>query len=383
LIRVVALILAIPEFALAQGNSELDELKAQVAALSQKIVEIEAREAEQAKVANNGEVAKAPGWQERISVTGDFRYRFDGTDDEGREYVGLQRLRARLFVDGKVNDTTNVVLQFGTGGPNPRSQDATLSEDGSSKDVTLRQAYVNWRPMKDMAVTAGKMPTPWALNPLDYFHDSDYYPEGIAVKYGAADGFHATGHWLQVAERGGDDDTSMWGAQVGYSSDLFFANVGYQDFQKIQGYNPCFTGNCNGNTVDASGNLVNDYNLLQARGGVKFAGASLFGSWAQNLEADDEDTAFSFGVNYGNVKDPGSWSVGALYQDVEKDALYGGMIDGTFAGGRTAHDGYVLSGAYGFSRNWSGSLLWFINEVDKTANPHDYDRYQFDLLWKF
>ena len=199
LTRAVALAVVFPVCALAQGNSELDELKAQVAALNQKIVEMEAREAEKAKVSDqdtkDAKASKASSWQDRISVNGDFRYRFDGTDDEGREYVGLQRLRARLFVDGKVNDTTNVVMQLGTGGPNPRSQDATFSEDGSSKDVTLRQAYVNWRPMTDLAVTAGKMPTPWVLNPLDFFHDSDYFPEGIALKYGAAAGFHASGYW--------------------------------------------------------------------------------------------------------------------------------------------------------------------------------------------
>ena len=187
----LALTLVAPISVVAQGNSELDELKAQVAALNQKIVDMEAREAEKAKVSTVAKDAKASGWQDRISVNGDFRYRFDGTDDEGREYVGLQRLRARLFVDGKVNNTTNVVMQLGTGGPNPRSQDATFSEDGSSKDVTLRQAYVNWRPMTDVAVTAGKMPTPWVLNPLDFFHDSDYFPEGIALKYCAAAGFHA------------------------------------------------------------------------------------------------------------------------------------------------------------------------------------------------
>jgi hypothetical protein len=381
--------LAFPLDAVAQANPELDALKAQVAALNQKIIDMEAREAEKAKASavtpapKTAADAKTASWSDRIAVNGDFRYRSDGTDDEGKEYVGLQRLRGRLFVDGKVNDTTNVVMQLGTGGFNPRSQDATLSGDGSSKEVTLRQAYVNWRPVADVALTAGKLPTPWALNPLDFFHDSDYYPEGIAVRYGAATGLHASGFWLQLAERGGDDETTILGTQLGYASDLFFANVAYQDFQNIEGYNPCFNGNCNGNTVDLAGNLVNDFNLLQVRGGVKLAGVSVFASWAQNVEADDEDTAYSFGFNYGKVKDPGSWSVGALYQDVEKDALYGGMFDGTFAGGRTAHDGYVLSGAYVLSKNWSGSLLWFINEVDKTANPHDYDRYQLDLLWKF
>ena len=383
---VVIALIALPLAALAQANPELEQLKAEVAALNQKILEMEAREADKARVAAPAPAPQgghATNWADKLAVSGDFRYRFDGTDDEGKEYVGLQRLRARIFVDGKVNDTTNVVMQLGTGGPNPRSQDATLSDDGASKDVTLRQAYVNWRPRADMAITAGKMPTPWALNPLDYFHDTDYYPEGMAVKYGVTAGFQAAGFWTQIAERGGDDDTSMWGGQVGYSNDLWYAHVLYQDFQKIQGYNPCYAGNCNGNTVDAGANLVNDYNLLQVRGGVRLAGVDVFASWGQNLDADAEDTAYSFGFSYGKVKDPGSWSVGAVYQDVEADALYGGMLDATFGGGRTAHDGFVLSGAYGFSRNWSGSLLWFVNKVDKTANPHDYDRYQLDLLWKF
>jgi flagellar motor protein MotB len=391
----VALGLAFPLGALAQGNPELEELKAQVAALQQKIQEMEAREAAKAtaapapgpadaKAATAATTAQAPNWSERISVNGDFRYRFDGTDEESREYSGRQSLRARLIVDGRINDTTNVVMQLGTGGANPRSQEATLSGDGGAKEITLRQAYVNWKPIKGVTVTAGKMPTPWVLNPVDYYHDSDYYPEGIAVKYGAASGFHAAGFWTQIAERGSfSDESSMLGAQVGYSNDLFFANVAYQDFQRMKGYNPCFAGsNCNGNTL-VGGLLANDYNLVQVRGGLKLSGVTIFGSWDQNLEADDEDTAYSFGITYGKVKDPGSWSVGALYQDVERDALYGGMLDGTFAGGRTAHDGYVLSGAYGFAKNWSGSLLWFINEVDQAGTPHDYDRFQLDLLWKF
>jgi hypothetical protein len=380
----LALALVAPFPAVAQANPELEALKAQVAALSQKIVEMEAREAEKAKAAADAKVAAdakaakpaASSWTDRISASGDFRYRVDGTDEEGKHYAGLQRLRARLSVDGRVNDNTNVVMQISTGGANPRSQDATFNGDGDSEEFRVRQAYVNWRPVTDLAVTAGKMPVPWALNPIDYFHDSDYYPEGIAAKYGAKTGFHASGYWTQIAERGSfDDESSILGAQAGYVSELFFENM--------QGFNPCYNGVCNGNTVDSGGRLVNDYNLLQVRGGVNLSDFTVFGSWGQNLEADDEDTAYSFGVNYGKVKDAGSWSVGALYQDVEKDALYGGMIDGTFAGGRTAHDGYVLSGGYAVSKNWSGSLLWFINEVDKTGIEHDYDRFQLDLLWKF
>src|SRR5688500_15142367 len=96
-IRAVLLGLTFPLGAWAQGNPELEELKAQVAALNQKILDMEAREAAQAKaaapVAQEAKAAKPRSWSDRISVTGDFRYRSDGTDEEGREYVGLQRLR--------------------------------------------------------------------------------------------------------------------------------------------------------------------------------------------------------------------------------------------------------------------------------------------------
>jgi|GEM_PF-2213154 hypothetical protein len=386
----IALTLVTPVAALAQSNPELEALKAQVAALNQKIVDMEAREAEKAKVAPAPAVAPAAkeakpasSWTDKVAVTGDFRYRFDGIDEENLKYSGKQSIRARLNVNAKVNDTTNVVMQLGTGGAAPRTQEATLGGDGTGKEISLRQAYVNWKPVKDLAVVAGKMPTPWAVNSMDYFHDTDYYVEGIGVKYGAAKGFYGSGYWLQVAERGSfDDETSILGGQVGYANDLFYANVGYQDFQNAKGYNPCYNGNCNGNTL-VGGVLANDYNLVQARAGVMFAGFTLFGSWDQNLEADAEDTAYSLGVTYGKVADAGSWSVGALYQDVEKDALYGGMLDATFAGGKTAHDGYVLTGAYGLSKSWSVTGLWFVNSVAKDANEHDYDRFQVDLLWKF
>ena len=202
------------------------------------------------------------------------------------------------------------------------------------------------------------------------------------VQLDAPAGFYGKGYWLQIDERGGDDDTSVWGGEVGYAGDVFYASLGYQDFEDIEGFNPCYQGNCNGNTVDANGNLVFDYNVTRLRAGAKFAGFNLFGSWARNGDAE-EDTAYSYGAVYGKVDDPGTWSVAAAYHDVEKDALYGGMIDATFAGGRSANDGYSIKGTYALARNWVGSFIWFDTTTDKLGNPHDYNRYQLDLLWKF
>lgn len=384
---IVALALSGPAPAFAQTQDEIAELKAQVAELTRKIADLEAASARRPQPEEKVESAPeppqaAPSWTDRVTLKGDFRYRFEGIDEEGRDNRDRQRFRTRLMVNADVSDDIRVALEIATGGSNPRSRDVTLDGDAGAKDISLRQAYVNWTPTDLVAVTAGKMPQPWARNPVEYFYDSDYMPEGLAVGFGGSSPFYGKGYWLQVDERGSGADTSAWGGEVGFNGKMFYASLGYQDFEDAEGFNPCFQGNCNGNTVDANGNLVFDYNITRLRGGVKIAGFDLFGEWANNSDAE-EDTAYAFGGVYGKVKDPGSWSIAALYQDVEKDALYGGMIDATFGGGRTAIDGYSIKGTYAFTKNWVGSFIWFDNSIDKLGNERDYNRYQLDMLFKF
>lgn len=377
----IGMAFALPVSVCAQSTSEIDELKAQLAELTRKIEELE-KNAQLEKTARQQPDPSKPAWTDRISLKGDFRYRFEGIDEDGLDNRDRQRIRARVMLNGEVSDTTRVGFEVSTGGSNPRSRDATLDGDGSAKDFDLRQAYLRWQPLDALGLTAGKMPQPWSRNPVEYFYDSDYMPEGLAVGFTAGGGFGGTAYWFQIDERGSDDDTSVLGGELGYTGEMFYATVSYQDFREMDGFNPCYQGNCNGNTVDANGNLVNDYNIVQLRGGVKLAGFDVFGSWARNDDAD-EDTAYSFGAVYGTVKEPGSWSLAALYQDMEADALYGGMIDATFAGGRSAHDGYSIKGAYAITKNWTGSLIYFSNNIDKLADERDYQRYQLDLLWKF
>jgi len=366
---VIALALTVSVSAFAQSQDENAELRSRVSELSEKVAELEAQ---QAKFR----------WAEKLALKGDFRYRFEGIDEAGRDNRDRQRLRTRLMINADVNDDIRVGVEISTGGSNPRSRDVTLDGDASAKEISLRRAYVSWQATDRLAVTAGKMPQPWTRNPVEYFYDSDYMPEGLAVGFANDAGFYGKGYWLQIDERGADDDSSVWGGEVGYDAGLFYASLGYQDFRKMDGYNPCFQGNCNGNTVDAAGNLVYDYNITRLRGGVKLAGFDIFGSWARNGDAD-EDTAYAIGVVYGKVRDPGSWSIAAAYQDMEKDALYGGMIDATFAGGRSAHDGFSVKGTYAITKNWTGSFIWFDNSIDKLADERDYNRYQLDLLFKF
>lgn len=369
---VIALALTVSVSAFAQSPDDNAELESQVRELNEKVAALEAK---QAKFS----------WAEKLSLKGDFRYRFEGIDVEGVQGLedrDRQRIRARLMIHANVNDDISVSMEVSTGGSNPRSRDVTLGSDASAKDITLRQAYVNWKPTGRTMVTAGKMPQPWARNPVEYFYDSDYMPEGLAVGFASDSGFYGKGYWLQINERLARDDTSVWGGEVGYNGSMLYASLGYQDFRDMQGQNPCFLLICNGNTLDADRNLVYDYNITRLRGGVKLASFNIFGSWARNGDAD-EDTAYAFGAVYGKVKDPGSWSIAAAYQDMQKDALYGGMIDATFAGGRSAHDGFSVKGTYAITKNWTGSFIWFDNSIDKLADERDYSRYQLDLLFKF
>lgn len=382
----VVLALTAPAPAFAQTQDEIAELKAQVAELNRKIANLEARSVRKPAPDEDVEAPEAPraapGWTDKVTLKGDFRYRFEGIDEEGRDNRDRQRFRTRLMLNADVSDDIRVALEIATGGSNPRSRDVTLDGDAAAKDISLRRAYVNWTPTDMLALTAGKMPQPWARNPVEYFYDSDYMPEGLAVGFGGSSRFYGKGYWLQIDERGSDADTSVWGGEVGFNGEMLYASLGYQDFEDAQGFNPCFQGNCNGNTVDANGNLVHDYNITRLRGGMKIAGFDIFGSWARNSDAE-EDTAYAFGGVYGKVRDPGSWSIAALYQDMEKDALYGGMIDATFGAGRTANDGFSVKGAYAITRNWVGSFIWFDNSIDKLGNERDYNRYQLDMLFKF
>ena len=373
----VALALSLPASALAQSQSDIDALKSQVDELNRKIEGLEAKDAK-------------TSWTEKVKIKADLRYRYEDIDQEGRESRERHRIRARLGIIGQVSDTVELGVQLATGGDDPRSTNQTLGGDGSTKDIGLDLGYVKWSPTGSVDVTAGKMKYPWEKNALSYFFDGDYNPEGLAINFDNGGIFFANAHWFQIAERSSDDDSSVVGGQLGLRGDLggigLYGTVGYQDYIDVKGFAPCYEGNCNGNSVDASGNLIYDYNIIYASVGAKFdigPGLDVFAGYAQNQEADAGDTAYSYGAKLGKAKDPGTWEIGLAYEDHEKDALYGGIVDSDFGGGNTDVDGWVLKGGYAVAKNWTIGLTYLQNKIDKTGTERDYDRYQLDFQWKY
>jgi hypothetical protein len=437
-----------PAPAFAQ-NAEIEALKAQLAALSAKIDQLEKAQTQTQKSVDETQATAdktadvLAQEKSRLSFGGDIRYRNETFDVEHVERNrNRDRVRARLNANYRINDTLTGVFGIATGGPDPRSSNQTLTDQNSRKDFELDLAYVQWAPHADWRITAGKQRYSWQRSPSLFF-DGDVNPEGIAINYAKGNLFGGVFYdWL--AERalsfsnvttGTNTDSIMYGAQLGYRipiSDSVRLTVAgtYFNFDGVQGYNPLFGGSSFGNTTTTSAAVCNrslgagvacllsDYDIMEAYADLTATVGGrplrLFVDYAQNSAAEihpvageELDTAMAYGFSYGAASAvPGTWEFGALYQQIEKDALFGQLLDSDFADGNTDGDGFVIRGGYTVARNWTVNATLFLNQLSNdvpqsvtvfntaTAAPYDtivipgiidrdYKRLQLDLNFKF
>jgi Putative porin len=361
------------------------------------------------KVAEADRISKAAEWASRLAWKADLRYRHENIDPElADEDQTRHRIRARLGVTAKINDTLSGTIQLASnGGSNdPRSTNQTLGEGWTRKGVAIDQAYVDWKPIDSFTMQLGKMPQPW-LKVGSAFFDNDITPEGIAAKYASGPLFaNAFGYWL--SERSTANDATLLGGQVGATAAVsgvkLTGAVGYYDVGSVQGEittttdvcaaNAAFFGGAQGNTtvtgLDGCARLVNDYNMIEGivQADLTLANQplSLFGQYVQNREADDLDTGWALGFTFGKAGNPNTWEIGYLYQVTEKDAQFGQFVDSDFGGGLTDSEGGVLRVGYAPAKNWILNGTYFMNDrfVDAPgATELDYERLQVDLNYKF
>ena len=395
-----------PAPAMAQ-SAEIEALKAQLAALSSKIEALEKAQTETKKTvaetqATSDKTADTVAQNKAaLSFAGDLRYRYEMFDvqyvDRDRE---RDRIRARFNANFRVSDTITGQLGISTGSTDPRSGNQTLTDQNARKDFDLDVAYVTWAPNAQLKITAGKQRYSWTRTG-SLFYDNDVNPEGVSVNY-ATGNFFAGAFYDWLAERalsfgnvttGTNTDSIMFGGQVGYRipfSDSVKLTLGatYMDFDGVQGYNPFFGGNSFGNTTVVGTNngcsrtlaagtacLASDFNIIEASADLtaSVGGKPLrfFLDYANNMEAeinatagDKLDTAYAAGITYGAASAAkGTWEAGLLYQQVEKDALFGQLLDSDFGDGNTDTKGFVFRGAYTIARNWTLNATLFLNEL--------------------
>jgi len=437
-----------PAPALAQ-NAEIDALKQQLAALAAKIETLEKAQVQTKKTVEETQATAdktadvvAQG-RAALSFSGDLRYRNETFDVEHVDRNrSRDRVRARLNANYRVNDTISGRIGIATGGTDPRSSNQTLTDQNSRKDFELDTAYVTWAPTPALKITAGKQPYAWTRTG-SLFYDGDVNPEGISLNYAKGNFFTGVFYdWL--AERalsfgnvttGTNTDSIMFGAQVGYripisdSVRLTLAGT-YMDYDGVQGYNAFFGGSSFGNTTTTSAAvcsrtlaagtacLLSDFNIIEGSADLTatVGGKPLrfFIDYAQNMEAeinpvanDKLDTAYAAGIFYNSASAAkGSWELGLLYQQIEKDALFGQLLDSDFGDGNTDTSGFVIRGGYTFARNWTVNGTLFMNDLsndvpqtvtvfDETTPAlydtraitgvfdRDYKRLQLDLNFRF
>ncbi len=376
--------------ALTTANAELtkntQETAASVAAVSEKT---------DAVVAEVEEQAAKSSWTDTIRWKGDFRYRYETFDVEGKPNRDRNRIRARAALIADVTPTIEVGLGLASGGDDPVSSNQTLGGGGSTKDLRIDLAYFDWDGLKDTNVYGGKF--------SNYIHrtgkngllwDGDWRPEGTGIKWDNGRFFaNALGTWIESDSN--KDQSFAYLTQAGIKlpigdSAKLTAGVGYHNFQ-TKGNGSYFGDKDDffGNSFDPETNTyIYDYEELEffADLGFEMFGhpALVFGNYVQNQDADEDDTGWAVGFKYGSAKNKGGWQFGYVYQRLEADAVLGLLTDSDFGGGGTDSKGSIIKGSYAIYKNFNANLTYFINDVGlNEENPIDFKRLQLDLSFKY
>jgi hypothetical protein len=363
------------------------------------------------------------------------------------------RVRVRFGVLAKVNDDISFKLQLstvGTGSDSTRSRNQTLGNDWNSESIGLDLMYADWKMNALSHLILGKQPMPWTTT-ASYFWDKDLTPEGAALKWARGPWFaNASYMWLNERNIGGNQgastDATMAGTQLGLRQSLgnntLTLAAAYYDLAGVQGQvvkysstsiasaggGPVVTSTC---TIDGAfgagagtgdnsfGNttytgpapqlgsaapctrLLSDFNvwsaLLQWDTSFGRFPFTVFADYMKNANAKVNpkvdktlDTATAFGFTFNKASAPRSWEFGALYEQNQKDGVFGQFVDSDFAGGVTDAKGWTFKGAYVLASNWTFNLAYFLNKLNYGGVPitdskhdQDYKRLQLDLNYKY
>lgn len=335
----------------------------------------------------------AMSWAERLRWQGDFRYRYENIDQEGREGRNRSRIRARTHLEADLSPTLQVGVGLATGGDDPVSSNQTIGGGGSSKDVKLDLAYFDWSGLENTNITGGKFKN-FLVRPAKkgLMWDGDWRPEGLGAIWSNDFVFaQGLGTWLEGDSRNGTEFAWVLQAGLNFKTGEYGkmkVGLGYSQFD-IAGGTPLFgdPDDFYGNTfvidpVTGDRVFAYDYRNIEAFAEWSLGKFTLFADYTVNQDAPDNDTGYLIGAKYGSAKKRGQWDFTYFYERLEKDAVVGLVTDSDFGGGGTDARGHVLSGTYAFHEAWNFKATYFINEVD-LEDPRDYDRLQLDLNFKF
>jgi len=391
----------------AVSDEEIQQLREQLAALSQRLDELAAENAQLREVQEDSTQEEV--WSDRIRLDGDFRYRYERIDPEFSDTRTRNRIRARANIRADITDNTEVGFGLATGGDDPVSTNQTLGAGGTSKGVSLNLAYVDWEVSEGLNLIAGKFKNPLKRvggQPLTW--DGDWTPEGLAFKYNRGWFFaNALGNYFE-SDSSKDNDNFSWGGQIGASGTIgavkLTGGLGYYSIatkgETTTFGDPADPGDFFGNTAIEPGGLpcgttpgiecvyLYDYELTQVFAEAEFNLGDwpvlMFFEYMNNSDPSDNDTGWLLGGRVGQAKDRGQMQFTYYYAEKEADSMLGLVTDSDFGGGGTDSTGHWLQFNYGVNKSWTIGAQYFINEVDlASGNKSDYNRLMIDMQWKW
>jgi len=389
-------------------EEEIAHLREQVRILSERLDQLEQSSSEVAAKQQQSEAdiedvvdirldeRLAESWTSRISWKGDFRYRYENIEVEGLEPRSRERIRARAHLEARLADQMKVGLGIASGGDDPVSTNQTLGGGGSTKDINLNLAYFEWSGLRNTEVVGGKFKN-FLYRPggNGLIWDSDWNPEGLAADWNNGQFFASgLGTWVE-SDTGTLNDKFAFGVQAGGNfalTDELDLTVGAGYYQFDSAGSGSFFGDDDdffGNSFDpVTMTYLYNYHELEAFANLGFQmferPASVFVDYVTNLDVEENDAGYAFGVSAGSLDSPGSWEFSVIYEDLQADAVLGLLTDSDFGGGGTNARGYILNGAYAFHKSWNAMFTYFINDINiDSHNPRGFDRLQLDLNFKY
>ncbi len=343
--------------------------------------------------------AKATELPENIKLKGDFRYRHESINQDGKLDRNRQRMRARIGIDVKLDNGVKLGFRLASGSDDPVSTNQTFDDGFSTKRLGLDLAFFEWKPetVKNLKLSGGKIKNPFFKpGKAELIWDGDLNPEGMAASFRTTGGntqFFATvgGFWVNESSSGAD--AGLRAAQAGLKFDApggkttVTVGGGFFDYSNLKGAGTVFkSGEGFGNSLDSQGHYMYDYNLLQAFAEVDMkvreTPLSLFGDFVTNSDPEFANTGWLVGAKIGKAKKTGSWQCRYNYRKIEKDAVLGVFTDSDFRGGGTNGTGHEFGvDAMLASKVKLGASL-FLNKQGVYVQ-NDYKRFQLDAIFKF
>lgn len=334
----------------------------------------------------------------KVKLSGDLRYRHETIDTEGKDARHRHRVRARVAISGQVNEELNGTVEISSGSDDPVSNNQSLDNAFSTKNLGLNLAYMSYKPNKveGLKILAGKMKNPFLMiQKEELIWDPDMNPEGLAFKFNHAaqpvDIFFNAGYFW-VEERSSDDDSYLIGGQGGLTIDLMegagylTAGAGYYNYENIQGYAPVYDDDSFGNTLDTNDLFVEDFDQIDffAEAGTKVQNipVAIFADLVTNTAADSNNTGWLIGTTIGKTKKPGSWKFRYQYKKQEANSVFATFTDSDFLGGGTNGKGHEFNFNLQIMDAATLGITYFVNQID-LDNEMDYKRLQADIAVKF